>query len=69
LAGWNAPVDDGGVFVRRRLNVSWKNVMSVGTDTDAYPRPIRHRMAKPLALLAFATIGGKPQRSVDLEKM
>jgi hypothetical protein len=69
LAGWNAPVDDGGAFVCRRLNVSWKNVMSVGTDTDAYPRPIRHRMAKPLALLAFATNGGKPRRCANLEKM
>jgi hypothetical protein len=38
LAGWNAPVDDGGVFICRSLNVSWKTVMSVGTDTAAYPR-------------------------------
>jgi hypothetical protein len=43
--------------------------MSVGRDTDAYRRPIRHRMAKPLALLAFATNCRNPRRCVDLEKM
>jgi hypothetical protein len=43
--------------------------MSVDTDTAAYRRAIRHRTAKPLALLAFATIGYKARRCVDLEKM
>ncbi|MDQ1108764.1 hypothetical protein QE424_001923 [Stenotrophomonas rhizophila] len=43
--------------------------MSVDTDTAAYRRAIRHRTAKPLALLAFATIGRNPRRCVGREKM
>jgi hypothetical protein len=43
--------------------------MSVRADTVAYRRPIRHRMAKPLVLLAFATIDRNPRRCVGGEKM
>jgi hypothetical protein len=46
-----------------------QTVMSVGTDTGRYRRPIRHRMANALVLLAFATYARNPCGASAAEKM
>jgi len=51
------------------MNACWQTVMSVEANTPAYRRTIRHRTAKPLPLLAFATIERHPRQGRDREKM